>query len=176
MVQTGDDPHRCGSARSFGPDYLRNQGAVLRAIGRGPIPMTIIRGASAWEAKFTDRAHRPPHQLRPLAFLSDLEKSTEGLTNRRKAAHKKFEDRWRPTAHELGGRRGAELAAHPRRKYNLRAMRNWPHLPRNKQTQLNPCAIPPCLSQVQDLVPVKGVEVRVLSSALCSERVYVDEA
>jgi len=28
--------------------------------------------------------------------------------------------------------------------------------------------------QVQDLVPVKGVEVRVLSSALCSIRVYAD--
>jgi len=64
------------------------------------------------------------------------------------------------------------------RVYSVREMRNWPHFLDNSWFPMRPRHCPNASSilqnQVQDLVPVKGVEVRVLSSAVSGTRGYGD--
>jgi hypothetical protein len=72
----------------------------------------------------------------------------------------------RSASRRLGCKRGAGLAIQPPRDYHPEPVAIVPLLLEKEQSQRNPSAIPICRGQVQDLVPVKGVEVRVLSSAL----------
>jgi len=69
----------------------------------------------------------------------------------------------------LGGIWGAILALRVPCEYNVDEVRNWPHIIDITQFPIQPLCLPDVPeileNQVQDLVPVKGVEVRVLSSA-----------
>jgi len=79
------------------------------------------------------------------------------------------------TAESLGGIWGAELAVRPQRRYNVTVMRNGRITPNSESFQRDPDAVPTCLdilkTRLSNLVPVKGVQVPVLSQAFAANMI-----